>query len=218
MTKVWHGETEKDWADVLVKEVLAGGDKALVYCGRHHAFTEYRQPRVARGKFYGFGDMRVGNYIFEKIGKRAITICLHAPWFSAEGYDKPLVLAADGYIDAVLAVLEPSYQRVGFDIAGTPFGELPGETSVYKHGYRAFKLKMIYDGYICQGPLASYKGVTPIPGFVNESNLHEAQMQSPSPQFRKAKVEDFMSAIAEAADIPRQLSGLSGALRMEQRN
>ncbi|MDZ7392895.1 MAG: ChaN family lipoprotein [candidate division KSB1 bacterium] len=211
MTKVWHGETEKDWAEVLVKEVLTRGDKALVYCGRHHAFTEYRQPRVARGKFYGFGDMRVGNHIFQKIGKRAITICLHAPWFSAEGYDKPQVLAADGYIDAVLALLEPQFQRAGFDVAGTPFGELPGETGVYKHGYSRFKLKMIYDGYICQGPLSSYKGVTPIPGFVNETNLHEARAQSPSPQFRNATAEDFMKAIVEAAEIPRQLCHLTGA-------
>lgn len=39
MTKVWHGETEKEWADALLRQVVARGGKALVYCGAHHSFT-----------------------------------------------------------------------------------------------------------------------------------------------------------------------------------
>jgi len=208
MRKVWHGESEKDWAKVLLEQVVAKGEKALVYCGFHHAFTRYRQPRVANGRFYGFGDVRVGNHVFAKIGTRAITIYLHAPWPSADGYDKPSVLPADGYIDAVLAELEPQYQRVGFDVVGSPFGKLPGETSVYKHGYHNFTLDMICDGYVCQGPLSSYQGVTPIPGFVNETNIEEARRQSPDPSFRNATPEDFMQELAKDADIPTRFAHL----------
>jgi hypothetical protein len=206
MRKVWHGETEEDWAKVLIDTVIARGEKALVYCGSHHAFTQYRQPIADNGKFIRFGDVRVGNYIFQKIGKRAITVYLHAPWVNADGYDKPPVLPADGYIDAVLHEIEPEHQRVGFDLRGTPFGRLPGESSLYKFGYDQFTLETIYDGYICQGPLSSYKGVTAIKDFVNENNIEEARVQSPNPALRNATIEEFYEAAVQDADIPRRLS------------
>jgi carboxyl-terminal processing protease len=206
MRKVWHGETEEDWAKVLFDVVISQNEKALVYCGSHHAFTEYRQPIVINGKFIRFGDIRVGNAVFQKIGKRACTIKLHAPWISAEGYDQPPVLAADGYIDAVLNNLESKYQRVGFDLAGTSFGSLPGETSIYKFGYKHFTLDTIYDGYVCQGPLSSYRGVTAIKDFVNEINLAEARAQSPNPHMRNATASDFYDGAVQDADIPKRFS------------
>jgi hypothetical protein len=208
MRKVWHGETEEDWARVLADVVIAKGEKALVYCGIHHAFTEYRQPVAVNGKFIRFGDIRAGNAIFQKIGKRSATICLHAPWTSAEGYDKPFVHPADGYVDAVLNDLDAYYQRVGFDLKNTPFGGLPGETSIYKFGYEHFTLGTIYDGYICQGPMSAYKGVTPIKDFINGQNLEEARAQSWDPGLRKASAEDFNTAIAQGADIPTRFAKL----------
>jgi hypothetical protein len=206
MTLVWHGETEEDWAKVLLDVVVSQGEKALVYCGSHHAFTEYRQPIAANGKFIRFGDVRVGNHVYQKIGKRTCTIKLHAPWISAEGYDRPLVLAADGYIDAAIRQMEPRYQRAGFDLTATPFGALPGETSVYKFGYEQFALDTIYDGYIIQGPLSGYRGVTPIRDFVNATNLAEARAQSPNPALRTASAQDFNEGAARDADIPRRFA------------
>jgi hypothetical protein len=96
LRKVWHGEDEQDWADVILDSVIDRGGKALVYTGAHHAFTEYRQPVVDGGKFIRFGDVRAGNHVFNAIGKRAITVLLHAPWFGAQGYESPTVRAADG--------------------------------------------------------------------------------------------------------------------------
>ena len=208
MSKVWHGETEEDWAKVLNDAVISREEKALVYCGIHHAFTEYKQPIAANGKFIRFGDTRVGNAVYQKIGKRAFTIFLHSPWISAEGYEKPPIRAADGYIDTMLNVLEPNYQRVGFDLHGTPFGELPGETSIYKFGYEHFTLATIYDGYVCQGPLSAYQGVTPIKDFINERNLEEARAQCPNPSLRTINADDFNRGIAQDADIPRRFSSL----------
>lgn len=206
MSKVWHGETEEDWAKVLIDVVISRGEKALVYCGIHHAFTEYRQPIAVNGKFIRFGDIRVGNAVFQKIGKRAATIYLHAPWTSAEGYDRPSVRSADGYIDAMLSELDSEYRRVGFDLKGTPFDNLPGETSIYKFGYDNFTLGTIYDGYVCQGPLSEYQGVTPIKDFLNEHNIGEARAQSPNPNMRNMSAEDFNNAIAHDAEIPRRFS------------
>jgi len=208
MRKVWHGESEEDWAKALIDEVLARGEKALVYCGIHHAFTRYRQPIAVDGKFIRFGDVRVGNYIYEKISRRTFTIYLHAPWVNAEGYDAPDVLAADGVIDEIMQELPPEYQKAGFDLESTPFGKIPGETSLYKFGYKHFTLETIYDGYIIQGPLASYEGVTPIKDFVNEGNLAEARAQSPNPDFRDASVDEFFEGAVQDADVPRRLSTL----------
>ncbi len=204
MAKVLHGQTEADWARVLLDEVVSRGEKALVYCGTHHSFTRYRQPMVVNGKLLRLVDTRVGNVVFRRIGKRAFTIWLHAPWDSAAGYDKPCVLAADGYIDAMLTALDHKYQYVGFDLAGTPFGTLPGETSIYKLGHQGFTLAQLCDGYVCQGPLSAYEGVTPIKNFVNAGNLEEARAQVPNPRMRNSTAEEFNQAIAADADIPKR--------------
>ena len=210
MRRVWRGCDEGDWARVILGEVVAKREKALVYSGMHHAFTQYRQPiyNEATRSFVRFGDVRMGNHVYQAIGKRAITICLHGVWFSSEGYDKPMTYAADGYIDAAMDELEPQFRRAGFDTRGTPFGDLPGEKSIYKYGYDEpkFDLGMFCDGYIYQKPLREYEGVTPIKDFVNERNLAQARLQCPDPQFRHASVQDFYREIAKPADARTRLA------------
>ena len=82
----------------------------------------------------------MGNYVHRAIGERAFHICLHRGWVSAEGYDEPFVLPADGYIDAAMCGLTKDERRGGFDVTGSPFAELPGELSLYKFGYERFTL------------------------------------------------------------------------------
>lgn len=205
MQKVWKGGGESLWAQTILDSVVAKGEKALVYSGMHHAFSEYKQPICDGAKFIRFEDQRMGNFVFRKIGKRAITIFLHGPWYNVSGYGQPIVYPADGIIDQVMGEMEPRYQRVGFDTRGTPFGKLPGETSIYKHGYANFTLETFCDGYIYQEPFSKYEGVTPIKGFVNESNLQKARMSTPDPRFRNASVEDFYNAMAETSDIQKTL-------------
>jgi hypothetical protein len=205
MTKVWHGKTEKDWADVLLKQVVDRGGKALVHCGAHHSFTKYRQPKVRNGQFIDFGDVRMGNYVYQAIGQAAFHICLHRPWVSAKGYDAAPVFPADGYIDAVMCGLEKSERRVGFDVEGSPFAELPGELSVYKFGYDLFTLGTMCDGYIYDRPFKDFEGVTPIRGFVNESNVAYARIQSDELSMRNATPEAFFDAMADTADVRARL-------------
>jgi len=212
MKRVWRGCGEEDWARVILDEIVARGEKALVYSGMHHAFTEYRQPKFNEAKqaFAGFGDVRMGNHVYRAIGKRAITIYLHAVWSPAGGYGKPPVYAADGYIDAVMAAMEPKFRRIAFDTRGTPFGKVPGQTSIYKHGYEKFTLEMFCDGYIYQKPLSEYKGVHAIHNFVNEKNIAQARLQSPAPRYRNASIADFNQAIAK--DVQENLSSIRSAL------
>jgi len=234
MRRGWRGCDEGDWARVILGEVVAKGEKALVYSGMHHAFTVYRQPvyNEATQSFVRYGDVRMGNHVYHAIGKRAFTISLHGVWFPSEGYSKPETYVADGYIDAAMGEVEPQFRRVGFDTVGTPFGGLPGEKSIYRHGYDKFKcildmvengvgggtmlrwaqhdfkftLGMFCDGYIYQMPLREYEGVTPIKDFVNEKNLPQARLQSPEPRFRNASVEDFYREIAKPADVRTRLA------------
>jgi hypothetical protein len=205
MTRVWHGETEKDWADALLKEVVNRGGKALVYCGVPHSFTRYRQPIVVEGRFVRFGDVRMGNYVDQAIGSRAFGICLHQPWTSARGYSAPMVPPADGYIDAALCRLAVDERRIGWDVTGSPFASLPGDQSLYKFGYENFTLGAMCDGYIYDRPFGEFEGVTPIRGFVNPGNLAVARAQSAEPSMRHATPESIDAAIAQAADLRAQI-------------
>ncbi len=203
LKKVWHGEGENLWARVILDSAVAKGAKILIHCGIHHAFTEYKQPVYMNGKFVRFDDSRAGNHVFREIGKRAITIFLHAGWYAAEGYAGSKVRPADGIIDAAMKVLGPAYVPVGFDTGGTPFADLPGETSVYRHGYENFTLSTFCDGYIYHKPFSEYEGVTPIPDFVNETNIEYARRQASNPRFRDASAKRFNKSIAKNAGTLR---------------
>ncbi len=216
MKKVWHGEGEDLWARVILDSVIAKDQKIMVYSGIHHAFSEYKQPIYYQGRFIRFEDKRMGNYVFNEIGKRAITIYLHAPWSNAQGDDGPMVFAADGIIDELMSGMDAKYRRAGFDTKGTPFEKVTGETSIYKHGYANFTLATFCDGYIFQKPLLEYRGVTPIPDFINESNLEHARKQSLNPKSRNRSIDDFNRSIAEDAVTPLKL--IQQAYYQEARN
>ena len=199
MKKVCAGGGEHQWAKVIMDSAVAQEKKILVHCGIHHAFTEYKQPVYINGEFVRFEDTRAGNHVFREIGKRAITVFMHSAWVSAKGYDKPMVEPADGIVDATMELVDASYLPVGFDTRGTPFGDLPGETSLYKHGYEAFRLATFCDGYIYHKPFSEYEGVTPIPDFVNEGNIEEARRNASNPRFRDASPERFNKSSAKDA-------------------
>lgn len=203
--KVWHGESERDWAQVIVDKAAAG-DKVLVSCGMHHAFTEYRMPIVnqSTGEFIRHYNERAGNYVFAEIGKRAITIALHAPWPSekAESY---ATYAVDGVIDALMHELGPEYYPVGFDTRGTPFGALgAGRNCLYTQGYDDLTLADWCDGYVFHAPISQYQGMTPIPDFVNADNLARAQQYTWNPKMRSAPAGMFQLSLMQAANIQWQ--------------
>lgn len=189
MKLVWHGETEADYAQVLLDEVIAKGEKALAYCGIHHGFTEYLQPKVWNDSCVGLVEDRFGRHLYNEIGKRVITIYLHHLWTGVHGYDDDDVYPADGIIDALMAKLGPEWYPVGFDTRGTPFGELTGETSVYSNCYENFTLGDFCDGYIFQMPISEFNPVTCIDGFFNENNLEYVRRNSPNPNYRDVSLE-----------------------------
>lgn len=157
------GQWDSTMARVLASEVLARGEKALVYCGAHHAFTRYRQPIIEKKRFVRFVENRAGNQILAAFPGRAATVYLHAPWAD---YDNPFLvyLPFRGAIDQAFR----AYGRpVGFDIVGTPFGELGAAGAVYEPGYPGFKASDIYDGYVILEDLADAEGATVIEDWVS---------------------------------------------------
>jgi hypothetical protein len=208
MKKVWRGGGEEFYAKVILDSVVAKGDKALVYSGIHHAFTEYKQPIYDGNtkRFVRFEDQRMGNYVYRAIGKRAITVYLHAPWVSAAGYESPNTYPVDGVIDALMAGLGTSAYPVAFDTKGTPFGKLTANSSIYHHGYDHFTLEQFADGYVFQKPISQYRGVTPIKDFIGADNILQARLQSPNPKMREVSIEEYNHLIAQDADVPRHFS------------
>jgi hypothetical protein len=199
--KIWSGQGEHLWAPVILEQVELGR-KVLVHCGLHHAFTAYRQPIVSEGRFVRFDSTkRAGNHVFDAIGKRAVTVFLHAPWNAAGGYSAPFVHPADGVIDALMLERPGGPVPVGFRLAGSPFGALAPRTSVYHHGYEDFRLQDLCDAWIYTKPVSAFEGVTPIADWITESNLEQARSQVPNPAYRTYTVRQFNDAVASDAKM-----------------
>jgi len=215
MRKVWpEGNSDAVMAETILEQFVDKEQKALVYMGINHAYTEYRQPIYdeSAGEFARFSKGRAGNRVYDEIGKRCITIFLHAPWPSAEGNSAPWVRAADGAIDVLMARLPPELGRAGFDVNGTPFGDLSGASSLWKHGYEDFTLATYCDGYIFQKPLSGYEGVAVVDGWFSEENRLDAiaQIANPDPRAknRSRTVEGLTAGLASDTDISRHFGHL----------
>lgn len=168
--EIWKGCNELHWKEVIDAQYAAGHTKILAITGSHHAFTHYREPDSklvdGRKSFNGFRIVRFGNYLHEAYSRKVFNICFHDPWESqivVEGSIAP----AKGIIEQSLY---PRYHEIGFDLIGSPFGELPDD-SIYALGYQDFRLKDIFNGMIYTGRLQDLKHVTPIKDFIDESNI-----------------------------------------------
>ena len=203
---VWKGCGESNWGQIVLRHV-AGGQKVLVYCGLHHAFTRFLQPIVASdGSFIRFEDDRFGRYIYNRLGDRTFMIALHAPWPQST-YEGEQKRPAAGQLDAAIELLGSEFRPFGVDVVGTPFECIEDSSCVYARGHRPFRLGKLCDGYIIQKRFVDYETVTAIPDFINDSNLPQAQQQSAHPWFRTRSVEEFRTSTEKLlADLRRRLS------------
>ena len=204
--RVWRGQTEADWAEPVLAEVRRGG-KILLYCGIHHAFTGFRQPRVDRGRFQGPGDLRFGNHLREALGGRAVTVFLHAPWEGAGGYGTRSVHPAAGRIDAFMLARQDGPFAVGFDVAGSPLADLPIDDAVYRHGRERFTLAEFCDGWIYTKPIGQYEPVTYIDGWIHAGNLERARATAMNPVWRTLSVEQLEDGCRSYLDDFRRFCG-----------
>jgi hypothetical protein len=175
-----RGVPDAHMAEVIDREFLQKGEKALVYCGTQHIFTRYRSGEYERNAAaMKLPEVRrAGNLIHEKIGARAFCISLHAPW-PDKNQGNGLAYPAEGVIDALITALPADKRNAGWDAAGTPLGALPVRTGSYPEGAAGMTLADLFDGYIIQGPIADYTTVTPIKDFVRPEDADRAARDFP---------------------------------------
>jgi len=193
--QVHHGCTEVNYAEQILKEVNHG-NKVLVHCGMHHAFTRYKQPVMdENGKFIRWSpDIRMGQAIFQHLSDRVFCISLHYAWplrSKSNWYCKPV----NGVIDSAMSIAGPDVYPVGFDVVGTPFECLGDSQSFYSVGYEDFKLSDFCDGYIFRKPFGEYEVASWIDDFVNDSNIDEARRTHYNLWYRDKGVEDFKASM-----------------------
>jgi hypothetical protein len=198
---VWGGVSpDAQMANAVLKEFVDKHEKALIYSGRHHAFTHYRQPvyDYEQKRFGGWRDARMGNIVYARVPDRVFNIMLHAPWMSKNSATGTVV-PVNGAIDRVMAQFQD--QRVGFDVLATPFGKLTDDRTLYAAGYDHFTLSTITDGYVFQRQLDDYEGVTVDEQFITKDNIDEAIRNIPNVRARvPQKPEDMLNNMKRDAD------------------
>jgi hypothetical protein len=176
---VWFkGPRDEYMARTIFDEFVKKGKKALVYVGQHHAFTRYHVPEYEfeTRRLNGLYAGSAGNIVWHKIREKVFQICLHYPWTTAAGartYDYPV----DGVVDRLMT--EFLGQPMGFDVAGSPFGELGDEGTFYALGHKKFTFGDFCDGYIYEKPFAEYEGCSVDPLFITAENFAEAVAHLP---------------------------------------
>ena len=200
----FKGGRDRHMADVVTREFVRKGRKALVYAGQYHATTRFPFPvfDFKRRIVTGFDAHTLGQLIYRKIRGRAFSICLHYPWETVDGpksFDYPI----GGAVDALMKALGP--RRVGFDVVGSPFGRLTDHKAVYSRGRPKFFFEDFCDGYIFQKPFAEYEGCGVDPLFVTEENLAEAIAFLPNAEIKKKIVTkaQFLAKFKWDADFKR---------------
>ena len=174
-----HGLPEVHIADVIDAEFTKKGQKALVYCGTQHIFTRYHSKTYEKnaGSLKLAEVRRAGNILYERIGSKAWSIALHAPW-PDPSQKIGLGYPADGSIDALIDALPAEKKNAGWDLAGTPLGALSIKNSTYGDSATG-TLADVFDGYIVQGPLAQYVTVTPVTDFIVPASVDTAMKNFP---------------------------------------
>jgi hypothetical protein len=194
------GIPDAHMAEVIDREFVQRGEKALVFCGTQHIFTRFRSKEYEKNaaEMKLSETRRAGNIVYAKIGARAFSISLHAPW-PDRTQKSGLAFPAEGVIDAVISALPPEKRNAGWDTAGTPLGALPVKTGSYASDVTGLTLGDLFDGYVIQGPIAEYTIVTPIKDFVRPEDADRAAQNYPSVKATPPTVQQVNQSIDDDA-------------------
>ena len=199
------GDPDVFMGKMILKEFVDQGQKALIFSGSHHAFTRYYQPiyNFEKSQLIKLNKNRMGNVVYHKIPNRVFNILLHYPWAAKKDIEEENY-PVDGAIDTIMQEFEN--KRVGFDVRGTPFGNLKDDDTYYALGYPHFTLSTICDGYIFLNHFKDYEGCTVDTRFITEKNFEEALDYFDEPERRDEfkRPEDFIRLMNERADIKKR--------------
>ena len=146
-------DREAHMVDVIRKQVLEPGHKALAHMGYAHSITSQ--------------GVRLGTVLHESYGDRIFQVCLHHAFFSQGGPASVTQL-----IERVVA--ESGRAPVGFDVLDTIFAPLrdPRNMAYSFGGERG--LDELAQGYVLIRPIKDLQPVHWIDGFIYEGNYQQA--------------------------------------------
>ena len=169
-------DQESYWAHIIDSISIKEKKKAIVYCGIHHAFTNYKHPYVVNDTLNGFVNSRVGNYLYSKYSTKIITVLLHSPINSI--HFGTMIIPFNGLIDSLYYKTSNIGQSIGLLSDNDIFNKCNLEGSFYGVGYPNSTLKDLCQGYIIVKPICELNPISVIPAFINESNLKETRKVS----------------------------------------
>ncbi len=188
-------------AETIEREIVAKRKKALIFTTIQHAFTRFRYKDYAeKSRKSGVAEGRsAGNIVRDRIGDRAITVLLHSPWPDARS-PGGMAYPAGGRLDALIAENPKGADPAGLTVIGNAVGAIPVANQSYSYGYNGLTLADMTTGYVILGPISAYHAVTPIPDFIDSTNLAAAVRDFPGPDIDEG---------TSAADLNRFIARMS---------
>jgi hypothetical protein len=210
LRKVFHkGERDVHMARVILEEIVGKNQKALIYAGQQHAATHFYHPvyDFKKQKFLHFNKDVMGHLVYRRMPDRVFNICLHYPWQSFKSHTD-FNYPVGGAIDTIME--EFADKRVGFDVTGTPIGDLRDDLTLYSAGRKNFKLGDFCDGYVFQKHIGDYEGCEVDFSFVTEENFKEAVDYLSNPRLKKIfkSPQQFLVYMRLKANPERRFGGL----------
>lgn len=173
----WNETDSTSWLAIIEKESLSKNQKALVYCGRHHAFSKFHHPIVIKGEFVRFENNREGTQLLNRHGKNVSTVLLHSFWSDTSNVFPTAIIPFNGVLDSIYYNNSNKNKAYGFQTNDSKLGNLIDSTSLYSIGRDTVRLKDICDGYIVLNPVCDLSIVSLIPDFIDESNFENSKIQ-----------------------------------------
>jgi uncharacterized iron-regulated protein len=165
--------------DRLMK--YASDKKALILVGTFHSLPRFKMRENNHPDSAEIN--RFTNILYDEYGDLVFSIVMHQPFLTINNQSGRLfspIYPVSGIIDSVLTLC--NCYPAGFDLVGSPFGELVDYISVYAATQPDVKLADLWDGYLYQYPFENFMTVKTIPNFYTKERtaLYNLNMRAKS--------------------------------------
>jgi hypothetical protein len=195
-----RGTAARHMANVIMREFVEPGHRALILCRTQHALTRLRRTPHATVDAIDtdiHDGLVVGaaNYVYSAIADRAATILIHEA-LPADGHHGEFAFPGDGLLDAAFARHDGPKYPVAFDLTANTLGQLACSTAL-----DGGTLASWAHGWIFLESLDHLLAPTPIPNIVDHTNLSDARRWALDGHLRRVDVtpEDFNAAVSTSA-------------------
>lgn len=203
--KIFHkGTVEAYRANIIEKEILNKGQKALILTGTIHAYSHFDMPTFdyLEENFVRYINKHLGNLLYHRYPDQVITVLFHQPFY------------IDTYREIVGETLnqlmETAYenndsQPIGIDFTESEIGNLTDQ-SYLALGNNHLQLKDIAKGYIILKPLNKLTGCSVDNSFTKGHTLAEITNQWPDPNWHKPveTMDQYWDLVSNYVDLKQR--------------